>query len=257
LKKGLLGKLKDQSIIGLSNMLIIKNLTVKAGRKKIIKSINFNFKKGKIYAIMGPNGSGKSTFANSIISHRDYQISSDSKILFNNCDITKLETDKIASKGIFLSFQTPPSLSGITVYQLLQMALKGKKDVLELRKEIGEYARDLGINEELLNRSLNEGFSGGEKKKIEVLQSAVINPKLIIYDEIDTGVDIDSLKLIGCFLNKIKKDKTIILITHYSRILHYLRPNKVIVLVKGEIKKIGDYKLAKEIEKKGYQIVNG
>ncbi len=237
-------------------MLIIKNLTVKTGRKTIIKSMNFNFKRGKVYAIMGPNGSGKSTFANSIINHRDYQISPDSKILFNNSDISKLGTDKIAQKGIFLSFQTPVSLLGITTYQLLQTASKGQKDILDLRKEINKYGKELKIDNKLLNRSLNHKMSGGEKKKIEVLQSAIIDPKLAIYDEIDTGVDIDSIKLIAKFLKKIKKEKTLILITHYSRILQYLMPDKVIVFINGMIKKVGSYKLAEEIEKKGYQIVN-
>ncbi|HRN70143.1 MAG TPA: hypothetical protein PLS49_03065, partial [Candidatus Woesebacteria bacterium] len=168
-------------------------------------------------------------------------------------DIAELEADERANKGIFLSFQTPLALSGVKVYQLLQLALQGKKDPLTIRKEAQKYAKELGISEDLLSRPLNEGASGGERKKMEVLQAAVLDKKLLIFDEVDTGVDVDALKSISKFLTKHKKDKTYIIITHYNRILHHLKPDYVLVMMKGKIVKVGDASLAKEIEKSGYE----
>lgn len=239
-------------------MLEIKDLTVRVGKKKILKRINFKFEKGKIYAIMGPNGSGKSTFAYTVMGYPGYEVDKRSQIVFKGREIKNLDPDKRAKRGIFLSFQTPLALSGINLYQLIQVILGDKKDLLQLRQEVRGMAGKLKISEELLNRSLNSGASGGEKKKMEVLQAGLLNPQLAIFDEVDTGVDIDGLKTIANFLSKSRGDKTYILITHYNRILHYLTPDYVLVLIEGELKKIGDYRLAEEIEKRGYKkVVSG
>lgn len=232
-------------------MLNIKNLTVSVANKKIINSLNFEFKKNKIYVLMGPNGSGKSTLAMSIMGHPSYQISQ-GKIIFKNKDITKVSPDQRANLGIFLSFQSPLSLSGVSLFSLLRTAIAGKKEPLALKEEIEKTAKKLKIKEELLERSLNEGASGGERKKIELLQAAILDPELIIFDEIDTGVDVDALRTIAQFMEKNKKGKTYILITHYNRILKYVKPDEVLVMMEGKIVKQGDFSLAQDIENNGY-----
>lgn len=238
-------------------MLQLKNLHVSIEDKEILKGIDFTFEKGKTYAVMGPNGSGKSTLAYSIMGHPSYELKSSNpnnqtQILFNDQDISEMEPDERAQEGIFLSFQTPLALTGVKVFQLLQLALNGKKDPLQIRQEAKKYAAELGIKEELLNRPLNEGASGGERKKMEVLQAAVLEKDLLIFDEVDTGVDVDSLKSISQFLTKYKEDKTYIVITHYNRILHYLKPDYVLVMKDGKIVKVGGSELARVIEDKGY-----
>lgn len=237
-------------------MLNIKNLTVSVGKKIILDDLNFTFEKGKIYAVMGPNGSGKSTLAYSLMGHPSYIADKKSKIIFNKENIIDEKPEKRSQKGIFLSFQSPLSLSGVKVNQLLQFALQGKKDALKIWEETKKYAKELKINEDLLSRSLNEGASGGEKKKLEVLQAAVLDKKLQIFDEVDTGVDVDALKAIAKFLDKHKDGKTYILITHYNRILHYLRPDKVLVIIGGKLVKIEDHNLADRIEKEGYDKIS-
>lgn len=234
-------------------MLSLQNYSVGIGEKEILKDLNFTFEKGKIYAVMGPNGSGKSTLAYSIMGHPLYEVKDGSSMEFEGTDLMSMDVTGRAEKGIFLSFQTPLSLSGVIVYQLLQMALNGKKNPLEIRQKVKEVARELKINEDLLSRSLNDGASGGEKKKMEVLQAAVLDKKLLIFDEVDTGVDVDALKDISQFLENHRQDKTYIIITHYNRILHYLKPDQVLVIIDGEIKKIGDHTLAEQIEKNGYE----
>lgn len=233
-------------------MLQVKNLSVSVGKKKIIRDLDFNFERGKVYAVMGPNGSGKSTLALSVMGHPTYITNGKSKITFKGKNIIKEDANKRSEAGIFMSFQSPLSLSGVTVHQLLQLAMSGKKDPLAIRQEIQKYAKELKISEHLLSRSLNDGASGGEKKKLEVLQAAVLNKDVLIFDEIDTGVDVDALKTISKFLSNHKKGKTIILITHYNRILHHLKPDKVLVLVNGKLVDSGSYKLAERVEKNGY-----
>lgn len=237
-------------------MLVVKNLTVSVDKKKIVKNFNFTFKPGKVYVIMGPNGSGKSSLAYSIMGHPLYTTSSQSRITLNRKRIDDLSPEKRSEKGIFLSFQAPLSLSGVSVRELLYLALS-KKDPLEVRQAIDKYADELKISQELLSRSLNEGASGGEKKKLETLQAVVLDKKIMIFDEIDTGVDIDALRAISKFLKHHKKDKMFILITHYNRILKYLNPDKVLILIDGKLKKVGDKRLAAQIEKSGYQKLNG
>lgn len=233
-------------------MLELKNLAITVADKKIIEDFNFNFQKNKIYVLMGPNGSGKSTLAMSIAGHPSYLIKK-GKIFFNEKNITESSPDERSQSGIFLSFQSPLSLAGVTVFSLLRTAIAGRKDPLALREEIEKTAKLLKIKKELLDRSLNEGASGGERKKIELLQAAILDPKFIIFDEIDTGVDVDALKTIAQFMEKNKKGKTYLLITHYNRILKYVKPDVVLVMVNGKIVKQGDYRLAEEIEKDGYQ----
>ena len=234
-------------------MLQLNNITVQVGKKKILHDISCSFEKGKIYAVMGPNGSGKSTLACIVAGHPGYTVSNGT-ISFKSEDITKLEPEKRVHKGIFMTFQSPIALSGVTIYQLMRYALNGKKDPLTIRKEVQKYAKMLNISELLLDRSLNEGFSGGERKKMEVLQAAILDPSLIFFDEIDTGVDIDALKTIAFCIKKMhNKNKTFILITHYNRLLKYLTPDEVFILNEGTVVKRGNALLAEHIEKHGYQ----
>ena len=233
-------------------MLSLKNLSVSVSKKIILDRIDFEFKKNKVYALMGPNGSGKSTLAYAISGHPAYKMEKGT-IIFEKKDITHDAADKRAKKGIFLSFQTPLSLTGVTVFQLLRLALSGKKDPLTVKQEIDRLAKKLKVKEELLTRSLNDGASGGEKKKLELVQAALLDPKFLIFDEIDTGVDVDALKTIAKFLDGFKRGKTIVLITHYNRILKYIKPDEVLVMIDGAIVKTGNYKLASVIEKDGYE----
>jgi Fe-S cluster assembly ATP-binding protein len=232
-------------------MLELKNLTISVEGKIIIKNLSLKLEKNKVYVIMGPNGSGKSTLALTLMGHPLYKIKS-GKIFFEKKNITNLESDKRAVAGIFLSFQSPLSLSGVSVFSLLRTAVSGKKDPLKLREEIEKTAKLLKIKKELMERSFNEGTSGGEKKKLELLQAAILSPKFLMFDEIDTGVDVDALKTIAQFMEKNKKGKTYLLITHYNRILKYVKPDVVLVMINGKIVKQGDYQLAEEIEKNGY-----
>lgn len=235
-------------------MLALKNLSVSVGEKQILKKVSITFEAGKIYALMGPNGSGKSTMAAAVMGHPAYTLAAGSKILFNGEDITELEADQRSKKGMFMSFQSPMALSGVTIYQLLRYALDGSEDPLAVRTRVKKYAAQLHISEELLSRSLNEGFSGGERKKMEVLQAAMLNPSLLFLDEVDTGVDVDALKAIANFIKKLSTpERTIIVITHYNRILKYLKPDAVVVLKDGKIITTGDISLANTIEKDGYE----
>lgn len=233
-------------------MLEIKNLTITVANKTIIKNLNLKLEKNKVYVLMGPNGSGKSTLALTLMGHPLYKIES-GKIIFKDKDITKLEAEKRAHTGIFLSFQSPLPLSGVSIFSLLRTAIAGRKDPLILREEIEKTAKLLKIKKELLERSFNEGTSGGEKKKLELLQASILDTKFLMFDEIDTGVDVDALKTIAQFMEKNKKGKTYLIITHYNRILKYIKPDEVLVMMEGKIVKKGNYKLAEEIEKNGYQ----
>ncbi len=237
-------------------MLQLTKLSVQAGGKTIISDFTHTFEKGKVYAIMGPNGSGKSTLAYSIMGNPVYEVQSTKYRVQSEAgkylDLTDMKPDERAKAGIFLSFQTPLALQGVRVTQLLQLALDGAIPALELRRKVAKIAEELHIQPELLQRSLNESASGGERKKMEVLQAAVLDKTIQIYDEIDTGVDVDALRHIGKFLHARRKDKTYIIITHYNRILKYLPPDEVIIMIGGKIVKTGDAKLAKQIEKNGY-----
>ncbi len=236
-------------------MLSIKNLTVSAEEKEILHDITLDFNKGKVYAIMGINGSGKSSLVKTIMGNPIMHVNKGS-LICDNVDITKLPTNKRAQKGIFLSPQSPIAIPGVTVQQLLRTAIS--RDTMTskaLTQKIKEVANQLKIPKELLSRSLNHNFSGGERKKMEVLQAAILNPQYVILDEIDTGVDVDALKIIANFLKAFiaNTTKTLILITHYNRILSYLPVDEVIVMKDGTIAQKGNASLAKIIESEGYQ----
>ncbi len=217
-------------------MLTLKGLTVSAGNKIILQNLDWHFEKGKTYVVMGPNGSGKSTLVRSIIGDKSYRIKGE--VIFKNKNITGWPVEKIARAGIYLSFQNPPAVDGVTVYQLFFALFGGKENILATKEKIDKIAESLQIKPELLNRSLNVNFSGGEKKKLEVLQALLINPKLVIFDEIDSGVDMESLKIIFANLLRFKtKEKTLIFITHYEKILEYFSPDLVLTIKDGTINK--------------------
>lgn len=247
-------------------MLSIKNLSVSIEGKKILDDISFDFKPGKTYALMGPNGSGKSTLASAIMGHPNITYSRASKIMIEerlarhggparqDGNIKNLSADKRAKLGIFLSFQTPLALPGVTVFSLLRLALEKQIEPVALHKKVKTYAKELHIKDELLKRSLNEGFSGGEKKKLEALQAVLLAPRFALLDEIDTGVDVDALKTISRFLKKyLPKETTLVLITHSTRLLRYIQPQEVLIIKNGRLVKTGRGALAKKIEEKGFE----
>jgi Fe-S cluster assembly ATP-binding protein len=243
-------------------MLTLKNLSVSIEAKKILTDVSFVFKPGKTYALMGPNGSGKSTLASAIMGHPNIKYSSASKILFGKKlarrggNIKTLSPDKRAHLGIFLSFQTPMTLPGVTVFELLRLALEKSIDPVTLHKKVALYAKELHIKDELLKRSLNDGFSGGEKKKLEALQAVLLAPQFALFDEIDTGVDVDALRTIAHFLKKhLPKTTTLVFITHSSRLLKYIKPHEVLILKNGRLMKTGTGALAKKIEISGFESI--
>ena len=240
-------------------MLIIKNLFVTTGGKAILKGINLTIRPGEIHCLMGPNGSGKSTLSLALMSHPQYQIT-EGKILLGKKDITHLSPDKKAKAGLFLAMQTPVAIPGVSVLNLLKTASKnitGKSpEPRQFVKSIQTGLKDLKLEESFATRSINDGFSGGEKKKIEVLQISLLKPKYLILDETDSGLDVDALKIVGEGLKKHAGPKVgVLLITHYQRILRYIKPDFVHILKEGQIVKSGDHRLAGEIEESGYGII--
>ena len=241
-------------------MLEIDNLHCKIDGKSILKGVNLKIKKGEIHAIMGPNGSGKSTLANVISGHEDYEVTKGT-IYFDNKEINELGVDERAHEGIFMSFQYPVEIPGVTVTNFIKTAInetrksQGLDDMSssEMLKKIREKANLLGMDSNFLSRSLNEGFSGGEKKRNEILQMALLEPTIAILDETDSGLDIDALRIVASGIKKIANEKSsIILITHYQRLLDEIKPDFVHVMADGKIIKTGDSKLALELEKNGY-----
>ncbi len=235
----------------------IKNLHVNINGNEILKGINLEVNKGEIIALMGPNGSGKSTLANILMGNPDYEITK-GKIIFKANDITNMHATERAKQPLFLSYQNQSEIPGVSVANFLRTALnarrKEKISVLDFKKLLEEKMLLLNMKESFAGRYLNEGFSGGEKKKNEILQMAVLEPEIAILDETDSGTDVDALKIISNGINTLK-NKTgmgVILITHYSRILQYLNPDRVIVIIDGRIAKEGSSNLANEIEAEGY-----
>ena len=238
-------------------LLEIKDLYIKAEEKKILKGLNLKIGKGEVHVIMGPNGAGKTTLSNAILNNPIYQKENGS-IIFEQDDITNLKTDEIARKGIFMSFQLPEEIPGVSVMNFLKYAknkMTGKPvKVFAFKEEIKGYIEKLKINPDYMERSLNVGFSGGEKKKNEILQMLVLNTKLAILDETDSGLDIDAIKTVSKGIEMFKnKDNAVLIITHNTKILQSLKVDYVHILVDGKIVKTGGAELAKEIEEKGYE----
>jgi len=241
-------------------MLKIENLHAQVEDKDILKGINLEVKAGEVHAIMGPNGAGKSTLSSVIAGNETYEMTSGS-IELEGVDISELAPEERAHAGVFLSFQYPVEIPGVTVTNFIKTAInesrkaKGLEEMpaKDMLKKIREKSELLEIDRKFLSRSLNEGFSGGEKKRNEIFQMAMLEPKLAILDETDSGLDIDALRIVANGVNKLKsKDNAVVVITHYQRLLDYIVPDYVHVLHDGKIVKTGDASLALELEEKGY-----
>ncbi|AWI25192.1 Fe-S cluster assembly ATPase SufC [Flavobacterium pallidum] len=241
-------------------MLQIKNLHASIEDKDILKGINLTVNAGEVHAIMGPNGAGKSTLSAIIAGREDYQVT-EGEILLEGEDISELAPEERAHKGVFLSFQYPVEIPGVSVTNFMKTAInetrkaQGKDEMQanEMLKLIREKSELLEIDRKFLSRSLNEGFSGGEKKRNEIFQMAMLEPKLAILDETDSGLDIDALRIVANGVNRLKNENnSVLVITHYQRLLDYIIPDFVHVLMDGKIVKSGDASLALELEEKGY-----
>jgi len=241
-------------------MLKIKNLKAKIDNKEILKGLNLEIKPGEVHAIMGPNGSGKSTLSNVLSGKKGYTVSGD--VTYLNENLLNLEIEERAHKGIFLAFQYPLEIPGVNTNIFLKTSLnaikkaKGEKelDAIEFLKLVKQKASELKFDEKILSRQLNVGFSGGEKKKNEILQMSILNPRLSILDETDSGLDIDALKIVSEGVNALRsKESSFLIITHYQRLLEYIKPDFVHVLINGQIVKSGGSELALELENKGYE----
>lgn len=245
----------------MSNMVMnIENLHAKIGEKEILKGLNLKLEEGKVHVIMGPNGAGKSTLSKAITGHYDVEVT-DGKIYYKGKDITGLEPEERALEGIFLSFQNPVEIPGVNNAYFLRTAVNARRRYLgekelnaaQFLREMKELVAELDMKTEMINRSLNEGFSGGEKKRNEILQMMMLKPDVVILDEIDSGLDIDALRAVSEGINKMRDDKrSFLIITHYSRILEYVKPDFVHVLKDGKIVKTAGSELVSELEEKGY-----
>lgn len=241
----------------------VKELKASVEDEKIVKGVSLEVKPGEIHAIMGPNGSGKSTLCKSLMGNPEYRIDSGS-ILIDGEDVTDEETDERARKGLFLGFQYPSEISGITVSEFLKEAINAKREEngedpiahQEFKEKVTEKLDLLDMDEEYVRRYLNKGFSGGEKKRNEILQMAVLEPKYAVLDEIDSGLDIDALKVVAKGIKTLaEEDRGLLMITHYQRILDYVEPDHVHIMVDGKIVESGGPELAKKLEREGYDWV--
>ncbi|MBT4287909.1 MAG: Fe-S cluster assembly ATPase SufC [Deltaproteobacteria bacterium] len=242
-------------------MLKIKALTVNVEGKPVLNGVNLNVNPGEVHAIMGPNGSGKSTLSNVLAGKSEYQVIS-GKVQFSGNDFLTLSPEERALQGLFLGFQYPVEIPGVSTENFLRTALneklkyEGKEelDAFDFQQLLSEKLQQINMDKSMTDRSLNQGFSGGEKKRNEILQMLVLDPKLTVLDEIDSGLDIDALKQISLGINQYKSEKNaVILVTHYQRLLNYITPDFVHVLMNGRIVMSGDYTLAQQLEEKGYE----
>jgi len=248
----------------LTRLHYVKNLHASIDNKEILKGLNLEVKAGEVHAIMGPNGSGKSTLAN-VLSGRDGYEVTRGEVRYMDKDLLQLAPEERAREGIFLAFQYPVEIPGVNNVYLLKAALNAVRvhrgepemDAVDFLKLVRERIKVVNMSEELLNRSVNEGFSGGEKKRNEIFQMTLLEPKLAILDETDSGLDIDALKVVAEGVNRLRDpERSIVLITHYQRLLDYIKPDHVHVLSRGRIIKSGGPELALELEEKGYDWVN-
>ena len=240
----------------------IKNLSVSVEGNQILNNFNLQINRGEVHAIMGPNGSGKSTLANVLAGKEDYEIHS-GQVIFKNQNLFDLNIEERAKQGLFLAFQYPVEIPGVNITPFLHSSINSKLksnnkdeiDNIEFAKLLRLKAKDLGIDKDMLKRSVNTGFSGGEKKRYEILQMSVLNPELAILDETDSGLDIDALKIVTEGVNKLKnQNNSFLIITHYQKLLDYISPNFVHVMMNGSIIKSGDKSVAADIEKNGFKI---
>jgi Fe-S cluster assembly ATP-binding protein len=245
-------------------MLEIKNLHVSIEEKKIIKGLNLSINKGEVHALMGPNGSGKSTLSYVLSGKDKYEID-EGTIEYNEKNLLELDVDERANEGLFLAFQYPMEIPGVQTSFFLKTAINSKRkylghsemDALEFAKLMKSKAEELNINTEMLKRDLNVNYSGGEKKKQEILQMSMLSPKMAILDETDSGLDIDALRIVSEGVNKLRnKENSFLVITHYQRLLNYIKPDFVHIIADGRIVKSGDYSLALELEEKGYEEIS-
>jgi len=241
-------------------MLIIKNLHAQVEGKKILKGVNLEVNPGEVHAIMGPNGSGKSTLAHILAGRDDYEILK-GEILYNKRNLLEMTPEERACEGVFLSFQYPVAIPGVSITNFLKAAVNSVRkyrgqseiDTMDFIKLVKEKLNLLKMDESFMSRAVNDGFSGGEKKRNEIFQMAVLEPRMAVLDETDSGLDIDAIKIVAEGVNSLKsKDRAILVITHYQRLLDYIVPDYVHVLYNGKIVKSGDKKLALKLEEKGY-----
>jgi len=238
-------------------LLVIDNLHVSVEGKEILKGLTLTVNAGEVHALMGPNGSGKSTLSFCLMGHPKYQVTAGT-IRYQGADILALSPDARAKQGIFLAFQYPTAIPGVTIANFLRAALRGVRGadvpVKEFRQTVKTQLKALGIPDAFMNRYVNDGFSGGEKKRIEILQMAVLAPALAVLDETDSGLDIDALKTVAHGINALRApERGILLITHYQRLLNHIKPDAVHVLVDGRVVRSGGAELALELEAKGYE----
>jgi Fe-S cluster assembly ATP-binding protein len=236
----------------------INNLSASVGEEQILNNLNFTLPKGEVHAIMGPNGSGKSTLSKVLAGHPDYKVLGGNACM-DNVELLGLNPDEIARLGLFLAFQYPVEVPGVSIANFIRAAIQARLPegesikAVEFYKELYQKMDDLGMDRAFTSRSMNEGFSGGEKKRCEILQMSMLKPKYCILDETDSGLDIDALRVVSQGINQMKNpDRGILVITHYQRLLDYIVPDKVHVMWEGKIVRSGDKNLALELEDKGY-----
>jgi len=252
----------------MNDELVIRDLRVNVAGGEILKGLSLTVKSGEIHALMGPNGCGKSTLANTLMGHPNYNVDS-GNVTFNGIDILELEPDERAKLGLFLAFQYPTAIPGVTLANFLRMAVSAVRTVesndsattplvpmREFRKELREKMKNMGVDDSFARRYLNDGLSGGEKKRAEVLQLAMLEPKIAVLDETDSGLDIDAIKVVGENVNRlVGPDLGILIITHYPRLLNYIKPHFVHVILDGRIVESGGWELAEILEAEGYEAI--